>query len=92
MMELQDQIGYTYIIAAMIGIIGLLLIGMGFGWWLSIQTMLDAGCEQSYRFAPSACQKGMATLAGRSSVAAVLGVGCVASSGGIVYYLKNKVP
>lgn len=91
-MDLQDQIRYSMIMAAMLGIIGILLVGMGFGWWLSVQTMLNAGCEETYLFAPSPCQKGMSTLASRSSIAAVLGLGCIASSGGMLYYLRTRVP
>jgi len=91
-MNTQQQFKAAQVIAAILGIIGLLAIGTGFGQWLSIQTMLSSGCEKEIGLAMSACQEGMVTLNNRATGASLAGVAAVLASGGILVYLRRAVP
>jgi hypothetical protein len=91
-MNTQQQFKAAQVIAAILGIIGLLAIGTGFGQWLSIQTMISAGCEQEIGVAMSPCQEGMITLNNRATGASLAGVAAVLASGGILVYLRRAVP
>jgi len=72
-MNTQQQFKAAQVVAAILGIIGLLASGTGFGQWLSIQTMLSSGCEQTIGIAMSPCQEGMVTLNKRATGASLAG-------------------
>jgi hypothetical protein len=79
-------------LSAVLGIVGLMLIGMGFGEWLSIQTLLSEGCAATQLPDPTPCQAGIQTMGTRSTRAALIGVFALLSGGGIVVYLRWYVP
>lgn len=91
-MNTTQQFKAAQVLSAVLGMIGLLLIGMGFGEWLSVQTLLSEGCATTVLAEPTPCQAGIQTMGTRSTMAALTGVLALLSGGGILYYLRRYVP
>lgn len=93
-MDVQTQIQYASRMGTLLLLIGWVVIGIGVGHFLSIQAIMGSGCEQQIpQFAePSTCQKAVQTLNTRTTVSIAIGVFGMVSGGGILYYLRRKVP
>jgi hypothetical protein len=90
-MNTAEQYRAGMVVSILLLIVGFLATGTGFGFWLSVQTMLDAGCQNSVIVAPTDCQQGMQTLSSRSLVTSLTGLACAGAGAGILAYLRRQV-
>lgn len=92
-MNTETQFRAAYVVSLFSGVMGFIVVGLGLGFALSVQTTVGAGCPTiALTDTLQPCQQAMETMGDRATLSSLLGVALIAIGGGSLYYLRQQVP
>lgn len=91
-MDTQTQYQLAQYVSFALVAVGLLSIGIGVGYYLSVQSLLGPACAGGINQSVTACEETAQGLSDNANIALVVGLGSVALGRGLLWYLQNKLP
>lgn len=91
-MNTQKQFAVANYLGASLFVLGLIAIGIGAGLFLGIQSVLEAGCSTQSLGGLSTCQKAIQAMNARVTLSLLAGIIGMVSGGGMMWYLRRRVP